>query len=131
MAELPFSETITLVRHGSAVAIRSLINQLAVAEIRDAATPSPTPVDARGRSAQRFEMVVRLVQAGGVRTAGVLGQDIYAVTAPLVIAAAQRLLAPSFARSGALDLAQAVHAFDRLQALDGRALEVLGDALHA
>ncbi|EER61639.1 hypothetical protein AcdelDRAFT_0751 [Acidovorax delafieldii 2AN] len=41
------------------------------------------------------------------------------------------MLALSFARSGTLALAQAVDAADMSQALDGRALEVLGDALHA
>ena len=62
MVELPFSETITLARHLQADTIRSLINRSALADIRDASTPPPTAVDGSGRSAQRFELVVRLVQ---------------------------------------------------------------------
>lgn len=127
MVELPFSETITLAHHLPAQTIRSLINRSALADIRDASTPPPTAIDDSGRSAQRFELVVRLEQNGGARTAGVRGQDIYAVTAPLVLEAAERLAAPSFARSGALALGQVVDAAAMLQALHGHALEVFGD----
>lgn len=129
MVELPFSEIITLAHHLQADTIRSLINRSALADIRDASTPPPTPVDESGRSAQRFELVVRLVQNGVARTAGARGQDIYAVTAPLVLEAAQRLLAPSFERSGALALGETVDPTDALRALNGQALEVFGDVL--
>ena len=47
----------------------------------------PLPHDDSGRSAQRVDLVVRLVQDGLTKTAGVWGQDIYAVTAPIVIEA--------------------------------------------
>ena len=129
MVDLPFSEIITLNHHLKAGAIRSLLNRSALDDIHDASTPSPTAVDDSGRSAQRFEMVVRLVQGGVTKTAGARGQDIYAVTAPIVIGAAQRLLAPSYRRSGALALAEAVDAVELLRALHGPAIEVFGDAL--
>lgn len=129
MVELPFSETITLAHHLQAQSIHSFINRSALADIRDASTPPPTAVDVSGRSAQRFELVVRLAQHGAVRTAGVRGQDIYAVTAPLVLEAAQRLLAPTFQRSGALALGEAVDPAAMLRALDGQALEVFGDGM--
>ncbi|MED5619830.1 saccharopine dehydrogenase NADP-binding domain-containing protein [Ideonella sp. BN130291] len=128
MTQMPFSEVITLSRHLKAREIRSLLNRSALADIRDAATPAPTAADDSGRSAQRFELVVRLVQHGITRTAGVRGQDIYAVTAPVVIEAAQRLMAPAYRRSGALALGEAVDAVDMLRSLDGSALEVFGDA---
>ena len=127
MVELPFSETITLSHHLPAQTIRSLINRSAIADIRDASTPPPQAVDESGRSAQRFELVVRLVQHGVARTAGVRGQDIYAVTAPLVLEAAERLLVPGYARSGALALGEAVDPVAALRALNGQALEVFGD----
>lgn len=128
MVELPFSEIITLAHHLKAGEIHGLINRSALEDIHDAATPPPTAVDDRGRSAQRFELVVRLVQDGMTRMAGVRGQDIYAVTAPIVIEAALRLLAPSYGRSGALSLAEAVDPVDLLRAMHERALEVFGDA---
>jgi hypothetical protein len=129
MVELPFSEVITMAHHLKVGAIRSLFSRSALDDIRDAATPPPTAVDDRGRSAQRFELVVRLVQGGVTKTAGVRGQDIYAVTAPIVIEAALRLLAPSYRRGGALALAEAVDPAELLRALHGTALDVFGDAL--
>jgi hypothetical protein len=129
MVEIPFSEVITLAHHLKVGEIRSLLNRSALADIRDASTPQPTAADDRGRSAQRFELVVRLVQGGLARTAGVRGQDIYAVTAPIVVDAALRLLAPSYRRSGALSLAQAVDPVELLRALHGPALDLFGDAL--
>ena len=129
MVELPFSEIITLAQHLEVGAIRSLLNRSALADIRDASTSAPTAVDDRGRSAQLFEVVVKLVQHGVTKTAGVRGQDIYAVTAPIVIATAERLLAPSYRRSGALALAEAVEPSELLRALHGQALTLFGDPL--
>jgi len=130
MVELPFSETITLSHHLKAETIRSLLNRSALEDIRDASTPPPTGVDESGRSAQRFELVVQLTQGGATQTAGVRGQDIYAVTAPIVIEAAACLLAPSYRHSGALALAEAIDTHELLRALDDRALKVFGDAAH-
>lgn len=129
MVELPFSEIITLAHHLKAGAIRSLLNRSALDDIRDATTPSPTAVDGSGRSAQRFELEVRVVQDGATKAASARGQDIYAVTAPIVIQAALRLLRPSYRRMGALALAEAVDPAELLRELNGRALDVFGDAL--
>jgi len=129
MVELPFSEIITLAHHLQAGTICSLLNRSALDDVRNATTPAPAAMDDSGRSAQRFEMVVRLVQNGVTRTAGVRGQDIYAVTAPIVIEAALRLMPASYRHSGALALAEAIDPVEMLRALDGHALEVFGDAL--
>jgi len=129
MIELPFSEIITLAHHLKVGKIRSLLNRSALADIRDGSTSPPTAADDSGRSAQRFELVVRLVQDGITKTAGVRGQDIYAVTAPIVIEAALRLLAPSYRRSGALALAEAVDPTELIRSLHGSALDVFGDVL--
>jgi Saccharopine dehydrogenase NADP binding domain len=129
MIELPFSEVITLTRHLNVGKIRSLLNRSALDDIRDPSTPPPTATDDGGRSAQRFEMVVRVLQGGVTRTAGVSGKDIYAVTAPIVTEAALRLLAPSYRLSGALALAQAVDPVELLGSLEGSALHLSGDPL--
>jgi Saccharopine dehydrogenase NADP binding domain len=129
MVELPFSEIITLAHHLEARTIRSLLNRSALADIRDASTPPPTAVDDRGRSAQRFELAVRLVQHGATKMAAARGQDIYAVTAPIVIATAERLLAPSYQRIGALALAEAVEPLELLRSLQGHELTLSGDAV--
>jgi short subunit dehydrogenase-like uncharacterized protein len=129
MIELPFSEIITLAHHLKVGEIRSLLNRSALADVRDASTPPPDAVDDRGRSAQRFELVVRLVQDGMTKTAGVRGQDIYAVTAPIVTEVALRLLAPSYRRSGALALAEAIDPIELIRSLHGSALDLFGDTL--
>jgi short subunit dehydrogenase-like uncharacterized protein len=129
MVELPFSEIITLAHHLKAGEIRSLLNRRALEDIRDASTPVPAAADDDGRSAQRFELVVRVAQRGLTKSAGVRGQDIYAVTAPIVIEAALRLLQPSYRRSGALSLAEAIDPVATLRSLHGTALDVFGDAL--
>jgi short subunit dehydrogenase-like uncharacterized protein len=127
MVDLPLSEIITLAHHLRSKTIRTLLNRSALDEIHDPTTPPPVAVDDRGRSAQRFEMVVRLEQNGEPRIAGVRGQDIYAVTAPIVIEIARRLLSTSHGRSGALSVAGALPARELLRTLNGKALEVFGD----
>jgi len=117
MVELPFSEIITIYRHLPVRSLHSYLNAASLDEIRDAATPPPVAVDARGRSAQRFAMEVVAVGPTGTRRAKAHGQDIYAVSAPIVVEAASRLLEPSFQRRGALALGQAFEAGDFLRAL--------------
>ena len=90
---LPFSETITLSRHLKASSIASWINVRALQDVRDAATPPPTPNDERGRSSQTFVMDVAVRDRAGSRRATASGRDIYAVSAPIIVEALQRLLA--------------------------------------
>ena len=59
----------------------------------------------------------------------VSGWRFYAVTAPIVTEAALRLLAPSYQRSGALALAEALDPIELLRSLHGSALDVFGDSL--
>lgn len=124
VVELPFSEIITISRHLRARSLRSHLSHASLQEIRDANTPPPAAQDAQGRSAQRFEMVVRARQGDTRRTAVARGQDIYAVSAPLVVEAAARMLRPDFDRNGALALAQAFDARDFLAALSPEPLAV-------
>lgn len=115
MEEMPFSEIITISRHLHVRNLRAYLTAASLDEIRDAATPVPVAIDARGRSAQKFAMEVIARDAAGTHRAVALGQDIYAVTAPLVVEAAVRILQPSFDRSGALSLGEAFDAEDFLR----------------
>jgi hypothetical protein len=117
MAEMPFSEAITIFRHLKVRRLHSYLTASSLAEIRDPATPPPAAVDARGRSAQRFVMEVVADGPRGTRRAKAYGQDIYAVSAPIVVEAASRLLEPTFTRRGALALGEAFDADDFLRAL--------------
>jgi hypothetical protein len=124
MVELTFSEVVTISRHLRVRGLRAHLTQSSLDEIRDTATPPPSAADALGRSAQRFEMVVQARQGTRVTRASARGQDIYAVSAPLVVEAAQCLMAPGFAHAGALALGQAVDAADFLRALSPEHLEL-------
>ena len=117
MEETPLSEIITISRHLHVRNLSSYLNVASLDELRNAATPVPAAIDAEGRSAQRFVMEV-VAQDGDRSTRAVArGQDIYAVTAPLVVEAAARMLQPTFNRSGALTLGEAFDAEDFLRSL--------------
>jgi short subunit dehydrogenase-like uncharacterized protein len=92
VVELPFSEIITMSRHIRARQIRSYINLAPLADLRDPATPPPVSVDASGRSEQAFVMDVVVQRGTEGRRATARGRDIYAVTAPLVVEATERIL---------------------------------------
>ena len=124
MIELPFSEVITISRHLRVRSLRATLNQSSLDDIRDGTTPPPVADDASGRSAQRFEMVVQARNGAALRTASARGQDIYAVSAPLVVEAAARLMQPGFDRRGALALGEAFDAHDFLRALSPQPLSV-------
>lgn len=117
MVELPFSEIITISRHIHVRELHSYLNRRALEDVRDAATPSPVAVDAEGRSAQRFAMEVVVHGDGRQRRLAVGGQDIYAVTAPLVVEAMTRILDGRCRGSGVLAAGEAFDAADFLAAL--------------
>ena len=117
MVELTFSEIITMHRHLSVRAARSYLNTAPLEELRDGSTSAPVAIDAQGRSAQRFMMDVVTANAAGKQRAVASGQDIYAVSAPIVVEAAARMLDPSFDRRGALALGEAFDAREFLHAL--------------
>jgi hypothetical protein len=122
--EQPFSEMITIHRHLRVRSVRSLLTLSSLSEIRDASTPAPVASDELGRSAQRFEMVVQVHEGGREQRAVACGRDIYAVSAPMVLEAAERMRQPGFDRRGALALAEAFDARGFLRALAPRHLEL-------
>lgn len=128
MEEMPLSEIITISRHLPVRNLRAWLNATSLDEIRDATTPSPRAIDAHGRSAQKFAMEVVARDSAGTRRAVAYGQDIYAVTAPLVVEAAARMLQPAFDRSGALALGEAFDAADFLRSFRPRQLMFTLDA---
>lgn len=93
MVELPFSETIQISRHLKVNRLHSYLNLTPLLDLRDAATPPPEAADETGRSDQVFLMEAVARRGGQERRAWVTGRDIYAVTAPLIVEAVERLLA--------------------------------------
>lgn len=86
------SEIILISRHIKAGSVTSFMNLKPLDDLHDSTTPPPSPVDARGRSAQRFVIDVRATIGDDVRQATANGTDIYAVSAPLVVNACLDLL---------------------------------------
>jgi hypothetical protein len=100
VVEVALSEIITLHRHLPAREVRTYMNRAPLADLRAPETPPPVAADDSGRSAQRF-VIEALVRSGAEqRLARASGRDIYAVTAPLVVEAAERILDGRVLRSG-------------------------------
>jgi short subunit dehydrogenase-like uncharacterized protein len=121
VVQLPFSEVITIDRHLDVGELRSHLNTAALEDLRDAATPAPASADEQGRSAQRFVVDVLVRQGAHTRRISATGRDIYAVTAPIVVEGAVRLLAGRHRGSGAAAPGEAFDAADVLAALEQNA----------
>jgi NAD(P)-dependent dehydrogenase (short-subunit alcohol dehydrogenase family) len=117
VVELPFSETILIARHLHVSALHTYLNITPLKDLRDPATPAPTPADEMGRSAQTFLVDVIVKNGSDTRRATARGRDIYAVTAPLVVEAAQRILDGSVRRRGVLAPGEIFDASTFLRAL--------------
>lgn len=115
--ELPFSEIVVISRHIQTSELHTFLNRTALKDVRDPATPPPTPADESGRSAQVFliEAVVR--NGDDVRKMTAKGQDIYAFTAPLICEAVERILDKNTRTVGAQPPGAVFDARDFLNAL--------------
>lgn len=101
LVELPFSEIVLIARHIRTAELHTWLSSVALQDLRNPATPAPQAADEAGRSEQRFQVDIVISRNGERRHASVRGRDIYAVSAPLVCEAAQRLLDGRFATAGA------------------------------
>lgn len=118
VVQLPFSEVMTINRHLDVGELRSYLNTAALDDLRDATTPPPSTADASGRSAQRFVVDVVVRRGSSTRRISGSGRDIYAVSAPIVVEGAVRLLDGSHHGPGALAPGEAFDAGDLLAALE-------------
>lgn len=90
---LPLAETILISRHLRVPEIHAYMSLVPLTDLHNPATPGPTPADERGRSAQEFVMEAKVRRGNEESRTIASGRDIYAVTAPIVIEAAERILA--------------------------------------
>lgn len=88
---VPFSEMVLIAQHLPVSSVASFMNQKPLEDLHGSGRPIPS--DARGRSDQRFVVDARVVSAEGTRSGIARGQDIYAVTAPLVVRACLSVVA--------------------------------------
>ncbi|HEY4547474.1 MAG TPA: saccharopine dehydrogenase NADP-binding domain-containing protein [Pedomonas sp.] len=127
IAPMPFSEIITIARDRRVANASSVINLRALDEVRDPQTPAPVAIDGLGRSPQKFVIDVVAKSNGGHRRAFALGQDIYAITAPIVVEAAERILRGEAPGSGAFALGEL---FEPRGFLDALAAHYPGFKIH-
>jgi uncharacterized protein YbjT (DUF2867 family) len=116
---LPFTEVLTVSRHLRIDTLESWLALSALRDVRDPNTPAPRPHDEQGRSAQQFVVDVVIEQHGETRRATATGHDIYAVSAPIIVEATERLLSGKGAPGGGVSsLGEVFDARDFLGALD-------------
>lgn len=126
---LPLSESVVVPHHVACRELHAWMNLAPLRDLHDPATPAPTAADASGRSAQRFVVDVRVRRGRHEARATASGRDIYAVTAPLLVEALQRILAGRVRGCGALAPGQAFDPSGFLAALAPRALTLAFDAV--
>lgn len=115
---LPLSEIITISRHLNVNSVNTYLSQNSLSDLRNNATPEPKAIDEKNRSSQQFCVVVTATKGNSIRTITAQGQDIYAVTAPLVVEGINRILSGRIKKTGVTTMGEVYDAADFLQALD-------------
>ncbi|WP_199838752.1 saccharopine dehydrogenase NADP-binding domain-containing protein [Streptomyces sp. TN58] len=92
IGEFTMADVVTVPTHLSVLEVTTYMTANAVQDIAAPATPAPAAADGSGRSGQTFVVDAVVRRAGAERRAVARGQDIYAVTAPLVVEALERVL---------------------------------------
>jgi hypothetical protein len=91
---------ILIARHLPVSALHTYLNTTPLRDLRNASTPPPVAADVTGRSAQTFLVEAEIRQGSALRPVSAQGQDIYAVTAPLVVQALDHILAQGGSKNG-------------------------------
>ena len=116
IAGFTMADVVTVPSHLAVPEVRTYMSVEGARDLADAETPAPEAADDSGRSDQTFVVDVVVRAGGSERRATATGQDIYAVTAPLVVEAVDRILdgrtrTTGIASAGAMfDAADFLHA---------------------
>lgn len=92
VVQLPLSEIILIVQHLEVEQLSTVMNIAPLNALEDEGTPPPSAADERGRSIQQFVVDVTVRCGSDIRRITSSGRDIYAITAPIVVEGAVRLL---------------------------------------
>lgn len=117
VGEFTMADSATIPTHLDTPEIATYMSSNAADDLRAPDPSGPVAVDGRGRSAQTFLVEVVAHCGGAERRAVASGQDIYAVTAPLVVEAAARILAGTGGAPGVASLGARFDAKDFLSSL--------------
>jgi hypothetical protein len=109
IGEFSMADVVTVPSHLAVPEVRGYMTVEAAKDLSAPDTPAPNAVDEQGRSAQTFLVDVVVRSGGTERRAVAMGRDIYAVTAPLVVEAVDRILT---GRTRTVGVASAGEIFD-------------------
>jgi hypothetical protein len=129
VGEFTMADSATIPAHLDVDTIDTFMTVEAAGELRSPDTPRPVAADESGRSAQTFLVDVVVTADGRTGRASAAGRDIYAVSAPLVVEAVQRILAADHRPTGVLTAGALGDARDYLMALHPDHLTVTIDEL--
>jgi hypothetical protein len=117
IGEFTMADSATIPTHLNTPDISTYMSSNAVDDLHSPDPSGPVAVDEYGRSAQTF-LVEVVARSGSVeRRAVATGRDIYAVTAPLIVEAASRILAGAGESAGVASVGARFDARDFLHSL--------------
>lgn len=117
VGEFTTADSVTIPRHLKTSALRTYMTVAPLADLNDPDHSPPPATDESGRSAQTFLVEVVVRSGGAERRAVAQGRDIYAITAPLVVEAAQRIVTRHAGRAGVFAAGELFDARDFLTSL--------------
>jgi saccharopine dehydrogenase-like NADP-dependent oxidoreductase len=117
VAEFTMADTLTISRHLRTPEIRSFMTLAAVKDLSDPDLSPPPAIDESGRSSQTFLVEVVARRASAERRASASGRDIYAITAPLVVEATERVVNSLAEKAGVFAAGEVFDAQDFLRSL--------------
>ncbi len=117
VADFTTADSATLPTHLKVRDIRSYMSLAALDDLGAPDVSPPVAIDEQGRSAQTFFVEAVVSSGGSTRRAAAGGQDIYAITAPLVVEATCRVLAGPDGLTGVMAVGALGDARDFLSSL--------------
>ena len=117
MAEFTMADSVTIPRHLRTPEIRTYMTLAPLKDLDDPDLSPPPATDKSGRSAQTFLVEVAARVGSQERRAVASGRDIYAITAPLVVAATQRVVSMRGKKAGVFAAGEIFDARDFLKSL--------------
>src|SRR5262245_37705299 len=117
VGEFTTADSVTIPRHLKAAELKTFMTLAPLKDLSDPDLSPPPAVDERGRSAQKFLVEVVALLGSSERRAIASGRDIYAVSAPLAVEAAERVIDNPNHRSGVFAAGEIFDASDFLMSL--------------
>ncbi|WP_327169881.1 hypothetical protein [Streptomyces subrutilus] len=124
VGEFSTTDVVSVSRHLATGRINAYLNAAPLNDLGDPGARGPQPADASGRSAQVFVVEVVVRRGSEERRVSARGRDIYAVTGPVVVEAAERIVTGRAAAAGVRTAGELFDAGDFLRSLPLDALDL-------